>query len=130
MKNINFLTLAEIIIIHNDQVNRYGGHQGVRDNHLLQSALAQPEASFAGTFLHEDIYEMASAYAFHICQNHPFFDGNKRAALAVALVFLEVNGIAIIDPKGQLFKAMIDMASGRLGKKEFAKLLRQLPCEE
>lgn len=130
MKKIIFLTLAEIIIIHNDQVNRYGGHSGVRDNHLLQSALAQPEASFAGSFLHEDIYEMASAYAFHICQNHPFFDGNKRAALAVALVFLEINGISIIDPKGQLFKAMIEMASGKLGKKDFAKLLRQLPCEK
>src|SRR5450631_2767122 len=106
MKELIFLTLAEVIDIHSNQIELYGGQNGVRDFGLLQSALAQPEASFAGQWLHEDIFLMAAAYAFHVCQNHPFFDGNKRTALAAALVFLELNGISIDDPKGKLLEAM------------------------
>jgi death-on-curing family protein len=75
---------------------------GLRDLALPESALAQPEASFAGEWLHGDHYEMAAAYAYHLCQNHPFIDGNKRTALAAALVFLELNGITILDPRGRL----------------------------
>jgi death on curing protein len=83
---------------------------------LLESALAQPEASFAGAWLHKDHYEMAAAYAYHLCQNHPFIDGNKRTALAAALVFLELNGISILDPRGRLKNAMVRIASGRMSK--------------
>jgi len=124
-----FLTLAEVIEIHSNQIELYGGSPGVRDLHLLQSALAQPEASFGGVWLHEDIFEMASAYAFHICQNHPFVDGNKRTALATALTFLEINGISIIDPKGQLLNAMLKISGSRLDKKGFAEILKKLPME-
>lgn len=113
--------------IHTDQIKLYGGSQGVRDIHLLQSALAQPEASFGGQWLHEDLFEMASAYAFHICQNHPFLDGNKRTALATALLFLEVNGTSLRDPKQKLLGAMLGISSGRLDKQEFAGILRKLP---
>lgn len=126
MKDITFLTLAEVIEIHTDQIQRYGGSDGVRDMNLLSSAVAMPYASFSGSFLHSDIYEMASAYAFHICQNHPFVDGNKRTALASALVFLELNGISISDPKGKLYNAMIAIANGVMNKTEFAKILRDL----
>lgn len=121
-----FLTLAEIIEIHVDQIGRYGGRQGIRDLGLLESALAQPEASFAGEWLHGDIFEMAAAYAFHLCANHPFFDGNKRTALAAALVFLEINGVSIIDPRQRLLAATLKMASGRLSKKTLADLLKSL----
>ncbi len=69
---------------------------------------------------------MASAYAFHVCQNHPFFDGNKRVALSCALVFLEINAISIKDPEGLLYEAMMNIATGKLAKKQFANLLRQL----
>jgi death on curing protein len=124
--DILFLTLAEAIEIHTDQIHRYGGQSGVRDLGLLESALAQPEASFAGKWLHGDIYEMAAAYAYHLCQNHPFVDGNKRTALTTALVFLELNGISILDPRGRLENAMIRMASGELNKENFAKVLRKL----
>jgi death-on-curing protein len=122
-----FLTLAEVIEIHADQIHRYGGQDGLRYMHVLQSALAQPEASFAGEWLHKDLYEMAAAYAYHLCQNHSFIDGNKRTALASALVFLELNGIAILDPRGRLENAMIRIASGKMSKADFAKLLRKLP---
>ncbi len=126
MADILFLTLAEAIEIHTDQIHRYGGQSGVRDLGLLESALAQPEASFAGEWLHGDIYEMAAAYAYHLCQNHPFVDGNKRTALTTALVFLELNGISILDPRGRLENAMIRMASGEMNKENFAKVLRKL----
>ena len=126
MADILFLTLAEAIEIHTDQIHRYGGQSGVRDLGLLESALAQPEASFAGEWLHGDIYEMAAAYAYHLCQNHPFVDGNKRTAITTALVFLELNGISILDPRGRLENAMIRMASGELNKENFAKVLRKL----
>jgi len=122
-----FLTLAEAIEVHADQIHRYGGQAGLRDLALLESALAQPEASFAGEWLHREHYEMAAAYAYHLCQNHPFqnhpfIDGNKRTALAAALVFLELNGITISDPRGRLKTVM-----GKMSKVDFAKVLRKLP---
>jgi death on curing protein len=122
-----FLTLAEVIEIHADQIQRYGGQAGLRDLALLESALAQPEASFAGEWLHRNQYEMAAAYAYHLCQNHAFIDGNKRTALAAALVFLELNGITILDPRGRLKNAMMRIASGKMSKADFAKLLKKLP---
>lgn len=126
MKKIEFLTLAEAIEIHSDQLKHYGGSEGIRDINLLSSAVAMPYASFSGDFLHKDIYEMAAAYAFHICQNHPFVDGNKRTALASALVFLAVNGISIEDPKEKLYEAMMKIASGKTKKEEFTEILRKL----
>jgi death-on-curing protein len=122
-----FLTLAEVVAVHADQIQRYGGQDGVRDLALLESALAQPEASFAEEWLHKDIYQMAAAYAYHFCQNHPFIDGNKRTALASALVFLELNGIRVLDPKGRLEKAMVQIASGKMSKVDLALLLEKLP---
>ena len=97
-----FLTLAEAIEIHADQILRYGGQAGLRDLALLESDLGQSEASFAGEWLHGDHYEMAAAYAYHLYQNQPCIDGNKRTALAAALVFLELNGTTILDPRGRL----------------------------
>lgn len=126
MKELLFLTLAEVIEIHSDQIQRYGGDVGVRDHGLLESALAQPEASFAGEWLHRDLYEMASAYAYHVSQNHPFLDGNKRTALACALVFLELNGVALADPRGRLKEAMLQVASSKMEKKALAQLLKKL----
>jgi len=120
------LTLAEVVEIHADQIKRYGGSDGVRDMTLLSSAVAMPYASFSGSFLHTDIYEMAAAYAFHICRNHPFIDGNKRTALASALIFLELNGISLLDNEGKLYDAMMSLASGHLNKAEIAKILREL----
>ena len=121
-----FLTLAEVLEIHKNQIELYGGEHGIRDMHLLQSALAQPQASFGGEWLHQNIFEMAAAYAYHLCQNHPFLDGNKRAALATALVFLEMNGIEIHDPKQKLLSALLNMAAGKLSKENFGQVLKGL----
>ncbi|HKZ56094.1 MAG TPA: type II toxin-antitoxin system death-on-curing family toxin [Thermodesulfovibrionales bacterium] len=126
MKKITFLTLVEVVEIHSDQIQHYGGSEGIRDMNLLSSAVAMPYASFSGMFLHSDLHEMAAAYAFHICQNHPFVDGNKRTALASALIFLELNGVSISDSQGKLYEAMVSLASGNVTKVDFAKILREL----
>lgn len=129
MTDPSFLTLAEVIEIHTDQIRRYGGQGGVRDLGLLESALAQPEASFAGEWLHHGLQEMAAAYAYHLAENHPFVDGNKRTALACALVFLELNGLMVRDPKGVLKGAMLSVASGKMRKAQLAQLLRNLSLQ-
>ncbi len=126
MKQPLFLTLAEVLEIHENQISLYGGTQGIRNLHLLQSALAQPEASFGGTWLHQGLFEMAAAYAFHIASNHPFLDGNKRTALVSTLVFCELNGISISDPSGKLYDAMIQTAKGKMDKQVLAQLFREL----
>ncbi len=125
MKDILFLTLAEVVDIHCNQIRLYGGLPGIRNINLLSSAIAMPHASFHGEYLHNDIYEMAAAYAFHIGKNHPFIDGNKRTALVSALVFLELNGISISDSQGKLYDAMLDLSTGKLNKSEFASILRK-----
>ena len=129
MKEPLFLTLAEVIEIHHNQIDLYGGKDGIRDLSLLQSAIAQPEATFEGQWLHEDLIEMAAAYAFHIARNHPFLDGNKRTALASALVFLGLNKIYILDPEQKLLTVMLKVAEGHLQKGELAKMFRNLPKE-
>lgn len=121
-----FLTLAEVVMIHTDQIERYGGRGGIRDLGLLQSALAMPEASFGGEWLHADLHEKAAAYAFHLCRNHPFLDGNKRTALACALVFLELNGVPLLDPEERLYDAIMGAASGRVDKRALAEVFRSL----
>ena len=126
MKKIAFLTLAEVVEIHSDQIQHYGGSEGIRDMNLLSSEVAIPYVSLSGRFLHSDLYKMAGAYSFHISQNHPFVNGNKRTALAAGLVFLEMNGVTIADPGGKLYDAMVNLASGSLSKTGFAEVLRSL----
>ena len=121
-----FLTLAEIFEIHNNQIELYGGEPGLRELGLLQSAIAQPEATFGAEWLHKDLFSMAAAYAFHISQNQPFVDGNKRTGLASALVFLEMNGIGLDDPGQKLLEGMLRLANGKINKDDFARILRSL----
>lgn len=90
-----FLTLDDVLESHQNQIDTYGGSHGIRDLGLLESAIAQPEASYGGQYLHADLFEMASAYLYHLVMNHPFVDGNKRVGLEVAMIFLEINGVSI-----------------------------------
>ena len=121
-----FLTLSEVIAIHKNQINIYGGKSGIRDKSLLKSAIAAPQSTFDKNYLHKDLFEMAAAYAYHICQNHPFTDGNKRVALVSALVFLDLNDIDINDPNNILYNVMINIASGKNNKKDLANIFRKL----
>ena len=126
MAPARFLTLSEVLSILQDQISRYGGEFGVRDLGLLSSALAVPQATYGGTVLHDDLFQMAAAYAFHIYQNHPFLDGNKRVGMATALVFLHLNGIELTDPEGKLYGMMMAVARGEKGKVEVTALFREL----
>lgn len=86
-----FLSLDEVLEIHQEQIERYGGSDGIRDPGALESAVATPQATFGGEFLHTSIPAMAAAYLFHLCQNHPFIDGNKRVGANSAVTFLLLN---------------------------------------
>jgi death on curing protein len=112
----DFLELNEIIEIHQDQIARYGGTPGIRDLGLLESACAMPQTQFGGSFLHDSIFSMAAAYLFHIAQNHPFVDGNKRTAIVAALVFLSMNGYKITATDDDIEAITLDIADGSVGK--------------
>jgi len=121
MKTIKFLTLSEVLLILDDQIKNYGGMYGIRDINLLSSAIYMPESSFRGQYLHETIPAMAAAYAFHICQNHPFIDGNKRVALASSLVFLDINGYELNCKDEILYNKIMDVAKSETKKEELIK---------
>lgn len=125
-----FLTFAEIIEIHNYQIENFGGASGVRDMELLKSAIGMPSATFGGTFLHPTIYEMAAAYLFHLVENHPFVDGNKRVGAMAALVFLDMNGIDF-EASNEEFTAMVlCVASGKMLKAEITLFLKKHSSEQ
>jgi death-on-curing protein len=90
---VSHLTVAAVKAIHREVLKAHGGSTGIRDVALLESAVAAPQATMMGQPLLSDRIEMAAAYLFYLCQNHPFVDGNKRTALASCLVFLEANGL-------------------------------------
>ena len=121
-----FLTLDDVLLIHDEQLEAYGGIHGIRDTGLLESAVMMPQASFGGEYLHQTLIEMAAAYAFHIAENQPFLDGNKRTALVSALVFLDINGFVILDEDMRLYDAMIAIANKEIDKYELAELLKIL----
>ena len=125
-----FLTFAEIIEIHNYQIENFGGASGVRDMELLKSAIGMPSATFGGTFLHPTIYEMAAAYLFHLVENHPFVGGHKRVGAMAALVFLDMNGIDF-EASDEEFTAMVlRVASGKMLKAEITLFLKKHSSEQ
>ena len=121
-----FLTLADVLLMHNDQIRRYGGNIDVHDLSLLESAIAQPQARFGDRWLHPGLYLMAAAYAFHIVKNHPFVDGNKRTALNAAAMFLCLNGKEIRGPVDSLTEATWHLSETKMTKEEYAEVLKQV----
>jgi death-on-curing protein len=119
-----FLTTEEVMEINRDQVERYGGLAGVRDEALLLSALAMPQSGFGDEYAHKNLFEMAAAYLFHLVQNHPFIDGNKRAGAVAARVFLLLNGVALDMPEDSIYDLVIATAEGRATKAEIADAVR------
>lgn len=121
---IDFLTLDDVLRIYEDQMKRYGGRPGLRDANALLSAIAMPQATFEGQHLHEDIFDMAAAYLFHLVQNHPFIDGNKRVGTVAALVFLDMNGWEVAFDDDQLAAFVFEVARGKHDKQAIAAFLR------
>jgi death-on-curing protein len=119
-----FLTLDEILVAHEEQIRLFGGTTGIRDPGLLLSAMGNVEATFEGVFLHETIFEMAAAYLYGICRNHPFVDGNKRTALSTALTFLDINQVEVHAAGSELYDLVIGIAEGRVSKAAVAVFLQ------
>lgn len=124
MKEFIFLSVEDVLFVHTDTIAIDGGSPGVRDHGLLDAAVAMPRQQFGGTFLHRDLAAMAAAYLFHIAQNHPFVDGNKRAAVMAALVFLHVNDIEKLPAPHALEIKTRQVAAGELSKEALTQWLR------
>jgi death on curing protein len=120
-----FLSLAEVLEIHQDQVARYGGASGIRDIELLKSARGMPSATYGGQFLHGDIFEMAAASLFHLVKNHPFVDGNKRTGAVAALVFLALNNFDFDAPEDDFAEMVLAVVRGDLDKADVAVFIRR-----
>jgi len=113
-----FLSIDNILSIHARMIDEFGGLSGVADQGLLESAVAMPSAGFAGEFLHKNLPAMAAAYLFHICKNHPFFDGNKRVAVVASEIFLNINGMQLDVDNEELKQLCLGVAAGEISKDE------------
>ena len=114
----NFIAKSTVLSIHVRQIERFGGTRGVRDEGLLESALAQPQATFGGQLLHPTIPEQAAAYLYHIAMNHPFIDGNKRSAFAVTDTFLRLNGFSLNLTDDRVYNLVMQVVQGMITKEE------------
>jgi len=129
MNSIRFLLKEDVLGIHQKQIDRYGGIHGIRDMGLLESAIAMPEFSFDGHFVHDSISLMGAAYIFHIIKNHPFLDGNKRTGIVTGLTFLRQNGLIIRWVRDQMVELAVDVATSKITKEEIAQALLLMACE-
>ena len=128
---LRHLSVGAVRTIHAEVLRAHGGAPGLRDAALLESAVAAPGASFGGEPLLGNAIEIAAAYLFYLCRNHPFVDGNKRTALAACLVFLEANGKLpdLRFPRTAVdeWEALVlDVASSRIDRKKTTVRLRRL----
>jgi death-on-curing protein len=115
-----------VLEIHAEAIAGFGGSDGVRDLALLESAVAAPQAAFGGSSPFRDLEEMAAAYLFYLCRNHPFVDGNKRAALGACLVFLRLNGIEPGSDGPAWEELTLAVASTAIDREETAGRLRRI----
>ena len=120
-----FLTFAEVIEIHDYQIEHFGGSDGLRSVEMLKSAIGMPSSTFSGEYLHPTIPEMAAAYLFHLVENHPFLDGNKRVGAMAALVFLDLNGFKFDATAEQFTDLVMRVASGEMLKPEVVLFFQQ-----
>lgn len=119
-----FLSIEQVLTIHAVQVRRHGGSAGVRDMGMLESAVEMPRAGLGDQYLHEEVFEMAAAYLFHIVMNHAFTDGNKRTGFHAAVVFLDLNGWTLTLDDDTAYDLVIGVCEGAVTKKALAAALR------
>jgi death-on-curing protein len=124
MKGLRFVDRETVDALHRLSLEQHGGQDGLRNEHGLESALAQPQNVHA--YGKGDLADMAAAYAYHIAENQPFIDGNKRTAILTALYFLEMNGVNTSPPtNAELYDAMIGIAEKRFDKAGLAAIVRR-----
>ncbi len=121
MKRPRFLSVEDVICIHANTIEHEGGLGGIRDYPLLESATMMPQQQFEGRYLHQNIPAMAGAYLFHITQNHPFRDGNKRTGAMSVFVFLDANGFDLTASEAELEKLIRGVASSEISKDQIIR---------
>ena len=124
MSEPGFLNVEQVEWLHQVAIDRFGGSHGLRDRLQLEGAVFHPRNVYY--YAQGDLFDVAAAYAFHISEAQAFLDGNKRTAIAAALVFLDSNGIAIPSDTQRLYDAMIGISEKRVSKANLAALLREL----
>lgn len=120
------LSVDNVREIHAAVIDAFGGSGGVRDENLLESAVAAPQAGFGGESAFSDLIEIAAAYLFYLCRNHPFVDGNKRTAMTAAIVFLRLNGIEPPPDSPEWEQLIFDVASSKLGRESATVRFRKM----
>ena len=125
-ENCFHLTVAMVQEIHAEAIAQFGGSDGVREMALLESAVAAPQASFGGESPYKDIAEVAAAYLFYLCKNHPFIGGNKRAALGACIAFLRLNGIEPKTDGPKWLEMTLAVAASAIDRDETTERLRRL----
>lgn len=125
-ENCFHLTVAIVREVHAEALAKFGGSDGVREMALLESAVAAPQASYGGQSVYADVAEIAAAYLFYLCRNHPFIDGNKRAALGACIVFLRLNGIEPKPDAPEWEELTLAVAASVLDRDETTARLRKL----
>lgn len=124
--NCYFLPVSLVREVHREAIENFGGSDGLRDEALLESAVAAPQATFGGTSVYADMEEVAAAYLFYLCRNHPFVDGNKRVALGSCLLFLRLNGLEPAPDGPNWEQLTLDVAASRLDRDATTARLRAL----
>ncbi len=122
---IAFLSVDQVLAIHQRGIDEHGGSTELSDRGLLESAAAMPRAQFAGEFLHAGPPTMAAAYLFHLCKNHPFVDGNKRVAIATAETFVLLNDHELVATDDELIHLTLGVADGSISKDEAIAFFRK-----
>lgn len=123
---IEYLSVEEVIDMHDAFLKEFGGLQGIRDINLLMSALETPKGTMFGQDLHPTIFDKAAAYLYHIVCNHPFNDGNKRTGFGATLLFLKANSVPIKFDKKKYENLVVEVAKGKITKEEIARFLEHV----
>lgn len=126
MAQVTFLTLDEVLAIHHEEVEKFGGSHGVRDLNLLDSALQRPQSSFMGEDLYPTIFHKAAALMHSILLNHPFIDANKRTATVATAYFLNLNGYSIEVKQKELVEFALKVESKKMDLEQIAKWLKDI----
>ena len=121
---MEYLTFAEVLLIHARLIQRTGGRDGVRDAGLVESAVARPQATFGETDLYLDVWSKAAALMHSLIRNHPFVDGNKRTALTAVAIFLELNGHPLTASNNEVLAFTQRAAAGGMEVAEMAEWLK------
>jgi death-on-curing protein len=122
---MNFLTVEQVLEIHAEVIRRHGGDSAVHDLGLVESAVAQPQATFGGEYLNPTLPDMAAALGFSLTSNHGFKDGNKRVGFTAMDVFVRMNGHKIAAPIDESERVIVSVASHAMSREEFSDWVRR-----